>query len=51
MLLLRGYTTQPSLNDAKLRGMAAEMARLAGGWEYRPMLTYAARKAAGPYRD
>ncbi|MBP2476634.1 hypothetical protein JOF53_005506 [Crossiella equi] len=34
VLLPWGYTTKPSPNDNKLRPMAAEMARLAGGWQY-----------------
>ncbi|MFI6096259.1 M14 family zinc carboxypeptidase [Lentzea sp. NPDC051213] len=34
VLLPWGYTTQPSPNDGKLRAMAADMARLAGGWRY-----------------
>lgn len=106
VLLPWGYTTTPSPNDGPLRAMAAEMARLAGGWQYgqpgellytaggsiddwvygelgvphytweignwegdcagflpayscqdghwakvKPMLTYAAHKAANPYRS
>ncbi|MGW4209121.1 M14 family zinc carboxypeptidase [Lentzea sp. NPDC004789] len=34
VLLPWGYTTTPSPNDGPLRAMAAEMARLAGGWQY-----------------